>query len=43
MTVVMITQYMEEALAADRVIVMAEGRLIAQVRRECIQQEGILK
>ena len=30
MTVVMITQYMEEALAADRVIVMAEGRLIAQ-------------
>lgn len=30
MTVVMITQYMEEALAADRVIVMAEGRLITQ-------------
>ena len=30
MTVVMITQYMEEALSADRVIVMAEGRLIAQ-------------
>lgn len=30
MTVVMITQYMEEALAADRVIVMADGRLIAQ-------------
>ena len=27
MTVVMITQYMEEALAADRVIVMAEGRM----------------
>ena len=30
MTVVMITQYMEEALSADRVIVMAEGRLITQ-------------
>ena len=30
MTVVMITQYMEEALAADRVIVMADGRLITQ-------------
>ena len=29
-TVVMITQYMEEALSADRVIVMADGRLIAQ-------------
>ena len=30
MTVVMITQYMEEALSADRVIVMADGMLIAQ-------------
>ena len=30
MTVVMITQYMEEALAADRVIVMADGMLIVQ-------------
>ena len=30
MTVVMITQYMEEALSAHRVIVMAEGRLIAE-------------
>lgn len=30
MTVVMITQYMEEALGADRVFVLAEGRLVME-------------
>ena len=42
MTVVMITQYMEEALSADRVIVMAEGRLITQgTPREELRANGL--
>ncbi len=42
-TILLITHYMEEALFADRVIVMAEGRIMAQgTPREIFADEGLL-
>lgn len=43
-TVVMITQYMEEATAADRVAVMADGKLLLTgTPREVFAQAGLLR
>ena len=42
MTVIMITHFMEEALLADRIIVMDKGKILTEGGREVFEREKLL-